>query len=209
MWCARAVLRTNERTMMASVALVGRRGLGQLASRWCSSSSVAISSSSLTRKEREAAWAKFKKSRDQQQAADALAPLQPLKTEVEHTVAINVCGQVYAWEQAVELHNTMSSRELAPNVFTYSAAITACARSGQSDAAFALFENMRAAGVAPNIVTYTAMLSACATPRTDNRSLTGDGSPKQSGVAAGLEYSRVGGLWDSMMADGISPQLRT
>jgi pentatricopeptide repeat protein len=135
--------------------------------------------------------------RDQAKALAALGKLQPLRSATEYTIAIDACGRVEAWKQALDLLHGMGSADgggVAPNVYTFTAAMTACTRAGQIEPAYELLASMREAKVKPNVFTYTILLS---------------GMVAQTQRSPGPKYERIDQLWSSMLADGVGPNLRT
>ena len=66
--------------------------------------------------------------------------------------------------EALALLAEMKTRNIEPNVRTYSAAISACEKAGGADGmseALALLAEMKTRNIEPNVITYSAVISAC------------------------------------------------
>lgn len=65
----------------------------------------------------------------------------------------------------------MSSKNLDPSVFTYSALATACSKGSQWAVAISVLDHMRSKAVLPDIFTYSALINTCGNNRLWERSL--------------------------------------
>ena len=97
-----------------------------------------------------------------EQVEACLQQLRPLQTASEYSTSIVALSRVRRARQAVELLEEMKQRELAPNLYCYSAAISACGKSGQWRRALALLRELRdERAIELNAVVWNAAISAC------------------------------------------------
>ena len=78
---------------------------------------------------------------------------------------MSACQEVQEWERSLSLLNTLESRRLSPDLFTYATAIGSL--SSRWPLAVELLEQLLDSGLRPNLVVCNALLATCAAEQAD------------------------------------------